>query len=78
MDLALRAALEPVTLDELEAARAALQSDLARAGEGPQGRARRLGFAAAIAGDADDGKNATRRPSTASDRAELQHAAMSC
>ena len=55
LDLALRAALEPATPDELEGARAALESDLARAGEGPQGRARRLGFAAAIARDADDG-----------------------
>ena len=37
MDVALRAALEPVTADELEAARAALESDLARAGDGPSG-----------------------------------------
>jgi len=56
LDLALRAALEPVRADELEEARAALESDLARAGEGPAARARRLGFAAAIARDVDDGK----------------------
>jgi zinc protease len=56
IDLALRAAFEPPVPDELEGARAALQSDLARAGEGPQGRARRLGFGAAIVGDADDAR----------------------
>jgi len=56
LDLALRAAREPVRADELEEARAALESDLARAGEGPAARARRLGFAASIARDVDDGK----------------------
>jgi zinc protease len=56
VDLALRAALEPVSPGELDDARAVLQGDLARAGEGPQGRARRLGFATAIMRDADDGK----------------------
>jgi zinc protease len=56
LDFALRAALEPVTDDELAAARVALEGDLARTSEGPLARARRLGFAAAIAGDADDGK----------------------
>ena len=57
IDLALRAALEPAVPDELEDARAALQGDLARAGEGPQGRARRLGFSAAIAHDAEDARS---------------------
>jgi zinc protease len=56
LDVALRAATEPATPDELEAARAALQSDVARAGDGPLGRARRLGFGAAIARDSDDEK----------------------
>jgi zinc protease len=56
VDLALRAALEPANPDEIESARAALESDLARAGEGPLARARRLGFAAAIARDSDDPK----------------------
>ncbi len=74
VDLALRAAFEPVTPDELEGARAALQSDLARAGEGPQGRARRLGFAAAIARDADDGRNYQEAIDSLGP-AELQHAA---
>ena len=55
VDIALRAALEPVTPDELVDARAALQSDLARAGDGPLARARRLGFAAVIARDDNDG-----------------------
>ena len=48
--------------DELAAARAALESDLARAGEGPPARARRLGFAAAIARDATI-RRRTWRPS---------------
>jgi predicted Zn-dependent peptidase len=56
LDLVLRAAREPATDDEIESARAALESDLARAGEGPLARARRLGFAAAIARDHEDGK----------------------
>jgi zinc protease len=56
LDLLLRAAFEPAAADEIEAARAALESDLARAGEGPLARARRLGFAAAIARDRDDPK----------------------
>jgi zinc protease len=56
LDIALRAASEPATADELEGARAALQSDVARAGDGPLGRARRLGFAATIARDSDDEK----------------------
>jgi zinc protease len=56
LDVALRAASEPATADELEGARAALQGDVARAGDGPLGRARRLGFAAAIARDSDDEK----------------------
>ena len=63
-----------MTPDELEGARAALQSDSARAGEGPQGRARRLGFAAAIARDADDGKNYQEAIDSLGP-AELQHAA---
>src|SRR5204863_6018687 len=54
VDLALRAALDPATTEEIAAARAALESDLARAGEGPLARARRLGFAAAIARDPDE------------------------
>lgn len=53
LDLALRAGLEPPNDDELAAARAALESDVARAGEGPQARARQLGFATVIARDAD-------------------------
>jgi zinc protease len=56
LDLALRAATEPATAAEIEGARAAVESDLARAGEGPLARARRLGFAAAIAGGADDAR----------------------
>src|SRR5262252_10755215 len=54
LELALRAAVEPVTEDEIEAARAALESDLARAGDGLAARARRLGFASAIARARDD------------------------
>src|SRR4029079_15770670 len=56
LDLALRAAIEPATADEIEAARAALESDLARAGEGPLARARRLGCGAAIARREDDAR----------------------
>jgi zinc protease len=40
--------------DEIAVARAALESDLAQAGEGPAARARRLGFASVIARDATE------------------------
>jgi predicted Zn-dependent peptidase len=74
LDLALRAALEPVTADELAEARAALESDLARAGDGPLARARRLGFASVIARNADDGKQYLEAIERAG-AAELQQAA---
>ena len=57
LDVLLRAALEPAAGDELAAARAALESDVGRAGEGALARARRLGFATAITGDADDARH---------------------
>jgi zinc protease len=56
LDVILRAAFEPMTADEIERARAAVESDLARTGDGPPARARRLGFAAAIVRDEDDTK----------------------
>jgi zinc protease len=56
LDVILRAAFEPATADEIEGARAAVESDLARGGDGPPARARRLGFAAAIVRDPDDTK----------------------
>ncbi len=74
LDLLLRAALEPASPDELEAARAALESDLARAGEGPLARARRLGFAAAITRDSDDPRQYLEAIRTAGP-AELQEIA---
>jgi zinc protease len=49
---ALRLGREEVPSDELARARAALESDVGRGGDGVEGRARRLGFAAAIADDA--------------------------
>ena len=52
-DLALRLAYEPPTAEEVARARTAVESDLAHREEGVLGRARRLGFAAAIARDRD-------------------------
>ena len=51
IDEALRLGREEVPADELERARAALGADLGRGDDGVEGRARRLGFAAAIAED---------------------------
>lgn len=51
IDEALRLAREEVPADELDRVRGALASDLAREDDGAEGRARRLGFAAAIAAD---------------------------
>ncbi|HEY4394767.1 MAG TPA: insulinase family protein, partial [Polyangia bacterium] len=53
IDEALRLGREEVPADELARARAALERDVGRSGEGIEGRARRLGFAAAVAGDSD-------------------------
>jgi zinc protease len=53
IDEALRLGREEVPADELSRARAALERDVGRGGEGVEGRARRLGFAAAVAGDAE-------------------------
>src|SRR5205823_2745835 len=52
IDEALRLGREEVPADELSRARAALERDVGRGAEGVEGRARRLGFAAAVAGDA--------------------------
>ncbi len=51
IDQALRLGRDEVPADELGRVRRLLQSDLGRAGEGVEGRARRLGFATAIADD---------------------------
>jgi zinc protease len=53
IDEALRLGREEVPADELSRARAALARDVGRGGEGVEGRARRLGFATVVAGDAD-------------------------
>ncbi|HXU05191.1 MAG TPA: insulinase family protein [Polyangia bacterium] len=47
-------ARDGITADELARARAVLESDLARASDSPAARARRLGFAHAVARDARD------------------------
>ena len=59
IDETLRLAREEVPADELDRVRGALASDLARGDDGVEGRARRLGFAVAIAGD--DGYDARYR-----------------
>ena len=51
IDEALRLGRDEVPADELGRARAALRSDLGRGADGVEGRARRLGFATAIADD---------------------------
>lgn len=51
VDLGLALGRDEVGVEELDRARAALEGDLARGEAGIEGRARRLGFAAAIAGD---------------------------
>jgi zinc protease len=74
IDEALRLGREEVPADELARARAALEGDVGRGGEGVEGRARRLGFATAIADDA--GWDARYRQSLAAlDPARLREAA---
>ncbi len=63
IDEALRLGREEVRADELGRARAALESDIGRHGDGVEGRARRLGFAVAVA--ADTGYDARYRKSLA-------------
>jgi zinc protease len=53
IDEVLRLGRDQVPADELGRVRALLQSDLGRAADGVEGRARRLGFASAIANDDD-------------------------
>jgi zinc protease len=53
IDEALRLGREEVPADELGRVRGLLQSDLGRTGDGVEGRARRLGFAVAVAEDDD-------------------------
>jgi zinc protease len=59
IDEAMRLGRDEVPADELARVRAALESDLGRSAEGVEGRARRLGFATAIADD--DGYDARYR-----------------
>ena len=74
IDEALRLGREEVRADELGRARAALESDIGRHGDGVEGRARRLGFAVAVA--ADTGYDARYRKSLAAlDPASLRQAA---
>ena len=54
IDEVLRLGRDQVPADELGRVRGLLQSDLGRAADGVEGRARRLGFAAAIADDDED------------------------
>ena len=54
IDEALRLGRDQVPADELGRVRGLLQSDLGRAADGVEGRARRLGFASAIADDDED------------------------
>jgi zinc protease len=54
VDEALRLTREQVPADELARVRGLLESDLGRAADGVEGRARRLGFASAIGDDDDD------------------------
>jgi len=53
IDEALRLGRDEIPADELGRARGLLESDLGRAADGVEGRARRLGFASAIAEDDD-------------------------
>lgn len=53
LDEALRLARQDVSSAELDAARAALEADLVRGKESTSGYARRLGYFATVAGDAD-------------------------
>jgi zinc protease len=53
LDEALRLARQEVSASELDAARAALETDLVRGKESTSGYARRLGYFATVAGDAD-------------------------
>jgi zinc protease len=55
VDEALRLAREDAPVEELARARAAVEGDLVRGDEGVEGHARRLGFAAAVAGDLEYG-----------------------
>ena len=57
IDEALRLGRDEVPADELGRVRGLLEGDLARAADGVEGRARRLGFASAIAGDDDDDRH---------------------
>jgi zinc protease len=74
VDAALRLAREEVAANELDRARVAIDEDLARGEAGIEGRARRLGFAAAIADDLDWGTR-YRRALRALDPSELRAAA---
>jgi zinc protease len=57
IDEALRLGRDEIPADELGRVRGLLESDLARAADGVEGRAGRLGFASAIANDDDDDRH---------------------